>query len=273
MATPKAATHFFHIFLLYLLGICIPFLLLTSNAHAEEYILGTGDVLKISVYENNDLETVARVNSSGFITMPLIGHVEIAGLKTSEANAKITELLADGYIIHPQVDILVQQFRVKKVTVLGHVNKAGLVHLQGSSTFLDILALAGGLKEGYGDTATIKRNTSDTDDVIVINVRTLIEDGDLSQNIRIHEGDSIHIAKGGTCYVTGHVGKSGAFSCDKDTTVLRLITLAGGFTGLASQSSVRIIRLIDNEKTVLKNVDLGTRLLANDIVVVPESFF
>ncbi len=273
MATPKAAIHFVHAFFLYFLTISILFLLLSSSAHAEDYSLGTGDVLKISVYENNDLETVARVNTSGFITMPLIGQVHIAGLKTSEANAKITELLADGYIIRPQVDILIQQFRVKKVTVLGHVNKAGLVHLQGSSTFLDILAQAGGLKEGYGDTATIKRKTNDADDVIVINIRALIEDGDLSQNTPILEGDSIHISKGGTCYVTGHVGKSGAYSCGKETTVLRLITLAGGFTGLASQSSVRIIRLIDNEKTVLKDVDLGTRLLANDIIVVPESFF
>ncbi len=259
---------------LHIVAACITLLLLfTGHGHAEDYLLGPGDVLKISVYENDDLATLARVNYNGFVTMPLLGQVNVADLKPSDAAAKITELLADGYIINPQVDILVQEFRVKKVTVLGHVNQAGLIQLQGASTFLDILAQAGGLKQGYGDTATIKRRINDKDDVMVINVRTLIEDGDLSQNIRILEGDSIHIAKGGTCYITGHIGKSGAYSCNKETTVLRLITLAGGFSGKASQSSVRIIRLIDNEKTVLKNVDLGTRLLANDIVVVPESFF
>lgn len=248
-------------------------ILLACSSHAADYVLGTGDVIKISVYENDDLDTVARVNESGFITMPLIGQVNVANLKTTEAISKITALLADGYLINPQVDIFVQQFRVKRVTVLGHVNKPGVIHLQDSSTFLDVLALAGGMQDGYGDTATIKRKTEEEGDVIVINIRALIKDGDLKQNIPIHEGDSIHISQGGTCYVTGHIGKSGAYPCGKGTTVLRLITLAGGFTGLASQSSVRIIRLVDGEKTVLKSVDLGTTLHANDIVVVPESFF
>ncbi|MCF8055330.1 MAG: SLBB domain-containing protein [Desulfocapsa sp.] len=257
-----------------LLFLCFSLLtLLSGSGYAEDYILGEGDVLKISVYDNEDLLTETRVNGNGFIVMPLIGPVKVGGLTTSAATTKLTNLLAGDYILNPQLTIFIEKFRTKKVTILGHVNNAGIVQIEGPMTLLEVISQAGGLKEGVGDQATIKRSTDSEQEVIVINIRALIEDGDLTQNIVIYEGDSIFIPKGGTCYVTGLVGSSGAYPCSSGSTVLKLITLAGGFTGKASQSSVRIIRLVDNEKTVLKDVDLGTKVLANDIIVVPESFF
>ncbi|HIQ38163.1 MAG TPA: periplasmic polysaccharide biosynthesis/export protein, partial [Desulfocapsa sulfexigens] len=54
---------------------------------------------------------------------------------------------------------------------------------------------------------------------------------------------------------------------------LKLIARSGGFTGKASKSSVRIVRLGEGKKTIFKNLDLNTSVLANDIIVVPESFF
>ncbi len=252
---------------------CSLLILLTGSGYAEDYTLGEGDVIRISVYDHDDLLTVTRVNSNGSIVMPLISQVKVSGLTTSAAATKLSNLLAGDYILNPQLTVSIEKFRTKKVTILGHVNKAGIVQIEGPMTLLEIISQTGGLKEGVGDQATIKRETDTKQEVIVINIRALIEDGDLSQNIVIYEGDSIFIPKGGTCYVTGHIGSSGAYPCSSGSTVLKLITLAGGFTGKASQSSVRIIRLVDNEKTVLKNVDLGTRVLANDIIVVPESFF
>ena len=75
------------------------------------------------------------------------------------------------------------------------------------------------------------------------------------------------------CYITGEVEEPGTYPCGQGTTVLKLVALAKGFTGKASKSNINIVRLVDNEKTVLEDVDVSTPLVNNDVVVVPESFF
>jgi polysaccharide biosynthesis/export protein len=252
---------------------CILFGLFSPICNAVDYSVGPGDVLKIDVYDHDDLKTTVRVTDQGFIVMPLLGRVQVGGMSLFDVTDKLTKQLADGYIINPQVNIFVEEFGSKKAVILGHVNRPGLIKLRGPTTFLELISQAGGFKEGSGDAATIKRKNGDKKDVILISIRSLVEGGDLSQNVLIHDGDTIYIAKGGMCYVTGEVDEPDAYPCEKQTTVLNLIALAGGFTAKASQSSVRIVRLVDGEKTVTKNVDLGTPVMANDIIVVPESFF
>ncbi len=242
-------------------------------ACAEDYIIGPGDVLRVTVYDNNDLETVTRVSDTGAIILPLLGSVNVNGLSISDASSKIAALYSDGYIVNPQVNIFVQEFRSKKVIVLGQVNIPGLIELSGPTTFLELLSKAGGLASDYGETATIKRTVDGKPESIHINLKALTQGGDMSQNISIHEGDTIYIVKGGMCYVTGQVNQPDAYRCDGDATVLKLITLAGGFNGKASRSSVRIIRIVNGKKTVFEDVAMETPLQAEDVIVVPESFF
>lgn len=246
---------------------------LPAISQADDYIIGPGDVLKITVYDHDDLKTTVRVTENGHIVMPLLGQVKVEGMKTSDVSEQLSRLLADGYIVNPQVNVFIEEFRSKKAVILGHINKPGIAELRGATTFLEIVSQAGGLKEGSGDTATIKRIEDGKQKVIAININSLVQGGNISQNILIQDGDTIYIPKGGTCYVTGEVDEPDAYPCDNDATVLNLIALAGGFTGKASHSGVRIIRMIDNAKTVLKDVDLNTPVVANDIIVVPESFF
>jgi len=249
------------------------FLLLPSHAFADNYIIGSGDVLKIDVYDHDDLKKTVRVSNNGSIVIPFIGQVQVGGMSIPDVTKKLTTLLADGYIINPQVNIFIEEFRSKKAIILGHINKPGIAELRGTTTFLEIISQAGGLKDGAGDTATIKRIKDGSQEVLIVNIKSMVEGGDLSQNIPIQDGDTIYISKGGMCYVTGEVDEPDAYPCNNDTTVLKLIARAGGFTGKAAKSSVRIVRLVKGEKTILKDVDHNTSVLANDIIVVPESFF
>ena len=244
-----------------------------TTAVADDYIIGPGDVLKISVYDHDDLQTVSRVSENGIIILPLLGQVKVNGLSISQTSKKIADLYSDGYIINPQVSIFVQEFRSKKAVVLGHVKKPGLIELSGPTTFLELLSKAGGLAPDYGETATIKRKVDGKSTMISVNIKSLTEGGDMSQNIPIREGDTVYITKAGMCYVTGEVKDPDAYPCEGDATILKLITLAGGFTGKASRSGVRIVRVIDGKKTVIKDVDLDTHLQPDDVIVVPESFF
>lgn len=78
---------------------------------------------------------------------------------------------------------------------------------------------------------------------------------------------------GSKCYVTGEVVKPDAYVISGDTTVIKAITLAGGFTGKAARGSVKIIRKIGDQETIMSDVPLDTLVKKNDVVVVLESFF
>jgi len=180
--------------------------------------------------------------------------------------------LADGYLVHPMVNVFVNEFRSKNVVVLGQVNTPGLIELRGPTTLLQLLSKAGGLKEDSGDTATIKRDKNGRKEVIVVNLVALFR-GTLTSNLSIHDGDIVVVSKGGMCYVTGEVKSPGVYPCKNQATVLKLIALAGGFNGKAAKSSVNIVRVVDGKKTIIKDVDLQTSLLPNDVIVVPEGFW
>jgi polysaccharide export outer membrane protein len=242
-------------------------------AVAEEYHVGPGDVISIAVYDNPDLTTKVMVNSDGKIVMPLLGLVEVENLSIPDITREITRRLANGYLVNPQVNVFIEEYRSKKVVILGKVRNPGLVELSGAITFLELVSKAGGLDTDAGDTAMIKRNSKEGSDIIIVDLVALIEKGDLSQNVQIFDGDTVNISKGGMCFVTGEVKSPGTYPCEDDTTILKIIALSGGFTGKASKSGVRIVRVENDEKKLMKNVPLDTMLRQDDVIVVPESFF
>lgn len=258
------------------LRLVLPILLVLLNtllASGQEYLVGPGDVLSITVYDNDDLKAKVRVSSNGTIVMPLLGQVNVNKLTVAKITEKITGLLADGYIVNPQVNVFVDEFRSKKVVVLGNVRNPGLIELNGPTTFLELVSKVGGFDKDAGDTATIKRVGNDKDNVIVINLVSLVKGGDLSQNIQINDEDTVYVSASGMCYVTGQVTTPGTYPCGEGATVLKLVTLAKGFTGKASKSGIDIVRMEGDKKTILEDVSLDTPVKHNDVIVVPESFF
>lgn len=259
-----------------LLSLVLGFLLLGGSpgrAVAADYILGPGDVIRVTVYDNDDLLTETRISDDGYIIMPLLGQVKLTGLSVAQAADHISKLLADGYIINPQVNIFIKEFRSKKAIILGRINKPGLIEMSGPVTLLELISQAGGLADDFGDKVTIKRVEDGKDHVIQVNLKSLIEGGDLKQNIDIRDGDTVYIGKAGMCYVTGEVENPNAYKCGDKMTVLKLITLAGGFNGKAAKDKVRIVRITNGAEKVIENVALDTPVLPDDVIVVPESFF
>ena len=97
-----------------------------NGAWAEDVSLGSGDQLKITVYNNPDLTLETKVSENGNITFPLIGTVALEGLSTSGAEKKIADLLKQGgFVRSPEVNILVVTVQSQQVSILGQVNKPG----------------------------------------------------------------------------------------------------------------------------------------------------
>lgn len=247
-----------------------------SVSLAQDYIIGEGDVLRITVYDHDDLTTTARVSGEGIIIFPLIGEVEVKGLTLPQITQKISSLLADGFIVAPQVNIFIQEFRSKKAFIMGEVLKPGLFVLPGQTTFLALLSEAGGLTKDAGDKAIIKRKTNlseKKEKIITIDLKRLIEQGVTSLDISIMDGDSVYITKAGVFYVTGEVKKPDAYKYEEGTTAIKAITMAGGFTDRASKGRIKIIRKVDGKEDVIEKVKMDEPVLPDDVIIVPESFF
>nr|WP_240192019.1 polysaccharide biosynthesis/export family protein [Desulforhopalus vacuolatus] len=240
----------------------------------NNYIVGPGDVLNISVYNNDDMTTTVQVSLDRTIVMPLLGRVTVKDLTVSQVGENLTRLLADGYLVNPQVNVFIKEFRSKKVFVLGQVRQPGLIELSGPITLLELLSRVGGIEQDAGDTATIKRTLEGKDQIISVNLHNLRTGKDFSQNYAIQDGDTVMVSKSAMCYITGEVSQPGSYPCGKKSTVLQMIALANGFNGKAARGSVRIVREVDGQKKIYKDVDLNsTTVEDNDVIVVPESFF
>lgn len=247
-------------------------------ARAQDYILGENDLLKITVYENEDMTTESRVSGDGMISFPLVGPVRVAGLSVMEAEEELTRLLADGFIIDPHVTVFVKEYRSKKVTILGEVNKPGLYELDGAATIVQIISKAEGLTDKAGDRVLIRRTRQagppgeDEVQTISVNLKNLNESGDLSANAQIKDGDRIFVTRCGLVYVTGEVRKPGAYRFEEGMTVIKAIALAEGLTDKAAPGRTSLIRSMDDRDVSLR-VEMGYPVRPGDVISVPESIF
>jgi len=242
----------------------------------DDYLIGPDDVLKITVYDHEDLDVVSRVSADGSIQFPLLGSVTLGGLTLKEAIAEIEKQLKDGYLVNPQVTIFVEEYRSKKVMVIGHVVEPGILELSGSTNLLEVLSMVGGLRENAGDEATITRPLPENPknkQILRIDLKRLMETGDAELNLPILDQDTIFIAKAGMVYVTGEVGAPGAYKYEEGATVLKAISVAGGFTPIASKNKIRIVRIVAGTEQTMEKVSLQEEVKPGDVVVVPESYF
>ena len=110
---------------------------------AQEYTIGPGDILKITVWGQDDLSKDYPVTLDGRVPFPLIGSVQAAGLSTTELARRLRELLEKDYLVNPQVLVSVKEYLSSKVHVVGEAEKPGLFYLSGPTTLLELLSRPG----------------------------------------------------------------------------------------------------------------------------------
>ncbi|MFZ1060004.1 MAG: polysaccharide biosynthesis/export family protein [Candidatus Rokuibacteriota bacterium] len=260
-------------------------------AAAQEYVVGPRDVLTITVWGQPDLSRDYPVDPDGLVPFPLVGRVKAGGLTTRAFAARLSELLEKDYLVNPQVMVSVKEYLSQKVLVLGEAGRPGVFYLTGPTTLLEILSKAGGLAKGAGKQILLVRDQHAPDHggptantILRLNVDK-VQAGTGSENIPIQAGDTVLVPKDreDTFFIFGEVKKPGAYPLDKETNVLEGITIAGGFTDKAAPGRTRVIRVNATGQQVLDidmndiikrgQRDKAIRLQANDVVVVPESFF
>src|SRR5688572_30052677 len=181
----------------------------------SDYRLGPGDLIEIRVFGVSNFDQTLRISASGTIKLPLIDTVKAEGYTASELEHHIAAKLDGDVIKDPQVSVFVKEYRSQPVTVLGAVRNPGQILITLQLRIVDVLSLAGGLQPNAGDEVTIQRRAKEgqEDEIIKVNLRQLLERGDLSLNTVVRGGDTIHVQERLDLYVyvVGELNRGGAF--------------------------------------------------------------
>jgi polysaccharide export outer membrane protein len=204
-----------------------------ASAEETNYLLGPGDVLKITVYNNPDLSLETRVTESGMISFPLVGELKLGGMTASAAEKKIAELLeSGGFVKQPQINILVAQFQSKMVSVLGSVYKPGRYPLERATNLADLLALVGGVTQDGSDLITVVGKSGKVE----YDLRNIVGKGDGSQNVNLSGGELVYVHARDVS-VMGQVNRPGSYSVVGGVrTVADFLVVAGGINSGGSDT-------------------------------------
>jgi polysaccharide biosynthesis/export protein len=243
----------------------------TAGAPPQDYRVGAGDLLKISVFGSPELSTDARVAQSGTITCPLIGSVAVAGLSSAEIEQTLSRRFIDGgFLRQPQVSVLIAEYISQKVSVLGHVSKPGQYALRASSNVLDVLAEAGGvIANSASDVATLMRSDGTKID---LNLDALFR-GDPTQNVAVAGGDRIYIPRAEYFYVYGQVQRPGQYRLERNMTLSRAISASGGLTARGTERRALVKRRDAQGKETEYSIRPEDVLKADDVLFIKESWF
>ena len=273
-----------------------------SAQRNQEYRIGAGDLLGVSVFDVPDLSRDARVGNSGYISLPLIPtRIKAAGLSPTQLEEKIAELLVANQLVkEPQVTVFVKEYNSQPVAVMGAVRMPTLFQVTRPTTLLEALSRAGGLAEEAAPKLYIMRQSFAEEEApegepaaeaaaqerIEIDLQELIKSGDLRYNVAIFGGDTIHVPRAGVVYVVGAVNAPGGFVLKEDRdpmTVVKAIALAGGLKSTAMKSKAVIVKKGGNPEDPKQEevaIDVGKilarqapdrPLAANDVLFVPDS--
>jgi polysaccharide biosynthesis/export protein len=260
----------------------------------DEYRIGPGDVVSVTVLEAPELGGKFRVNENGDLTMAVIpAPVHAEGQTAYELSRTIKHAFIEAKQLRdPSVNVYVEEFHGRTVTVTGAVAKPSVYPIPPRTTVLEALALAGGLLPTAGSTVTVVRGAASAEStgtavgsVVIVDLNRLVKGKDSSVNIEVQKGDVISVPTAELVYVVGAVTKPGGFAMPDPVSgmsVVQAIAMAEGFTSVAATHNGLIIR----QSTDAANrreipVDIGhvlsagatdVRLAPNDILYVPDSF-
>jgi protein involved in polysaccharide export with SLBB domain len=166
----------------------------TVSETPKNYGISPNDLVEVIVYREPDLDTKARVNEDGTITLPLLGVIKIGSLSVTEAASLIKRELGAKYLVNPQVTVSIAEFSKRQFTVMGSVKQPGVYALPNNKSIdlLQALASAGGFtRMADMRRVTVRRQVNGVDEVIKVDAKQNQKEGE--KLFLIQSGDTIHV--------------------------------------------------------------------------------
>lgn len=271
----------------------------TNPEEKPNSTLRVGDRLYYSVIEDRKDRMIVFVDEKGNITIPLIGSIEATGKTTEDVSREITQILEKDY--YNRATVIMTPYEEKssrgKVFLLGQIEKQGPVEIPTDEllTVTKAILLGGGFTR-FADTTSVtitRKDPANPNEEIKtkVNVRDILEKGQLEKDVILQGGDVIFIPEKGEVdakvFVIGEVRSPGYYSIPpgRDFTVSQAILQAGGFTEFADKDDVKLVRgdtsIPEKERTIYidaeKIFEKGDRtkdykLENNDMIIVDEKW-
>ncbi|MBS1190920.1 MAG: polysaccharide export protein EpsE [Rhodocyclaceae bacterium] len=248
---------------------------LAQDGKKSEYLLGAGDSIRITVFQNPDLTVETRVSENGSVTYPLIGAMALGGHSLGEAEGMIAaKLRRGGFVRQPQVNIVLLQIRGNQVSVLGLVNRPGRYPIETFDTRLtDMLATAGGIAPTGADTVVFTGMREGKPFRQEIDIPSLFLAAKAGVDREVAGGDAIYVHRAPVFYIYGEVQRAGAYRLEREMTVLQGLAQGGGLTPRGTERGVRVHRRGPDGHIQVIDPKMDQRLQADDVIYIQESLF
>ncbi|MDB5482033.1 MAG: sugar transporter substrate-binding protein [Caulobacteraceae bacterium] len=233
---------------------------------SQEYILGPADVIEVSVLGRPDFDVKDRIGADGTIRTPYLGAVKVADKTIKQFADELGKALeTGGYYAHPIVKVDILSYASRYVTVLGNFGTPGLIPVDRAYRLSEIVARVGGVRETGAPYVIFTPARGEQRRIFVRDLAT----GDLNGDPYVSPGDKIYSPEAELFYVSGQVKSPGAFGILPELTFRMALSRAGGVTDSGSDKNISVTR---GTKT-LKHVDLDTKVMPGDVILVPERLF
>jgi polysaccharide export outer membrane protein len=160
---------------------------------AESTTLGPGDIFQLEIVGEKDLPTEYQVAGDGTVMLPYIQTLRVVGLEPQEVARQVSDrLMAEKILTKPSVVVSVKEYRSKRVTLLGQVQKPGSFSYTADMTLLQAISLAGGLTAIAQTTrVNLTRTNKKGEKTVVVNVDAIQEGR--SADIPLQAGDRVYV--------------------------------------------------------------------------------
>jgi polysaccharide export outer membrane protein len=261
-------------------------------------------VVRINVYGHPDLSQDVPISADGSLDYRPLQGVPVANLTVQQLEGELKQQLRKTFANEARLQADVVHYRTQHIYVLGAVRTPGVHPLQPQGSLLDIISQAGGPTSDAGWVAVFlpgpahKHLAYASDSGVMEEPKMMRIDleklliGLVQPNVEILSGDVIFIPERGHYFVLGGVQRPGQYRIERDMTVIRAISRAGGFSRFGSQSSFKVWRYhVHHEKCggelclrgyARREIDEPARefrvqlhdvLQPGDVLVVPEGIF
>jgi len=254
----------------------------------EEYVIGIGDVLVVSVWRHPEMDARVVVRSNGSVTFPPVGEITAAGMTPAVLARDLTQRLRDYTRETNQVTVTVEQYNSRGIFVTGQVAGPGRYSFEDMPDIIRLLSQAGGaLPSADLSSVSIIRTGDVGPEIIPVDVAAYMR-GETTEPLPVLlPGDTIEVpsivGSGGVSgpdviYVLGEVNRPGAYPASGGLDVLQALALAGGVTQRAKLDEVavvidegegQVVAVVDVERMVREGSARVLEAKGGDRVVVP----
>lgn len=242
-----------------------------GTARNADYVLGPGDALKITVFDEPGLTNTFTIDSDGGFAYQLLERVEAGNKTTAQVRNDILRRLSDGFVKNPQVVVEIASFRPRSISVLGEIRSPGKLTMTGQMSLLDALAQAGWVTAAVGDEIRILHapdgRGGPTETVVSLNA---LQNGRPGTNIVMRDGDSVILAKEQKFTMSGQVRQPSQYTWEKGITVRVAIALAGGMSDRGSTRGIRVFREDEKGQKKWFNIGMDDLVQPGDIIDVRQ---